>query len=796
MQPGTQFLSGKGTLTDDNNNGIWSTGILENDTLTIAPVNFWTESPTASTLIISASDLAGNTIDTLTLNYTVDSNTDRTPPVTTIVSPTKAEHNASFDVSFTCDDAQGSGCVKIWYTLDKKVPGSSGFIDLKNNNNPTLNLTNSVTLKFLAEDLAGNKEKTQSIDYIVENQNPVTNINLLESDGPFNAPIIVTLSCTDLPKAGNSGCRTITYTLGNNSPQIFTPNAAIPDIGININATTTLIYHSEDKAGNIETINSQLYVIDTVAPIFTMNPLSGSLVYELSQIIITFNDAMNTNPGSLAVGGDLGIESDGGTWSSSKTGINDILTIKPTTGWAIGTGKTMSIKAEDIAGNPVSTGLLTYTVLNSTLNDTGVTLCANTDSNGLVCNDLGDGTGIGSVGGTTLFPSQDAEIGRDNLAVKGQLLKLGSGRAGFDFTKLDAKGLPLSNQTEPYGSNPWSCVRDNVTGLIWEVKTPSGSGDLRETDATYTWYNSDSETNGGSPGTPNGGACLNIGKCDTEKYVDDIKTSQLCGLSNWRLPTKSEITSIVDFSIEIWNIGVSGPAIDLDYFPHTFSSSGKNYWYWTFNYAISSIQAMALESRGGSLSGRDFSNPIQVRLVSGGQGCKADNPITVPNKRFINHNDGTVTDKRTNLMWKRCPEGYDLSDNNTALEIWDDSCKQSVSAISAFTWQLALQHAQTMNNNGGYAAKTNWRVPNIKELVSLPYWGDGCYSQRIVGNSQMNIFPSPKPFPQPYPSYRSSTTGAYGPGDSSQSSWTLRRDDTGTDYKSANQQLRLVREAK
>jgi hypothetical protein len=53
----------------------------------------------------------------------------------------------------------------------------------------------------------------------------------------------------------------------------------------------------------------------------------------------------------------------------------------------------------------------------------------------------------------------------------------------FDFTKLGSTGNVLNIQnatwraggtgTEDAGTK-WSCVKDNHTGLIWEVKTDSG----------------------------------------------------------------------------------------------------------------------------------------------------------------------------------------------------------------------------------------------------------------------------------------------------------------------------------
>ena len=64
-------------------------------------------------------------------------------------------------------------------------------------------------------------------------------------------------------------------------------------------------------------------------------------------------------------------------------------------------------------------------------------------------------------------PSQDARYGRDAQA----MARIGGGEAGFDFTALNASG-----QTTPptSGATPHPCVRDNVTGLVWEVKTADG----------------------------------------------------------------------------------------------------------------------------------------------------------------------------------------------------------------------------------------------------------------------------------------------------------------------------------
>ncbi|MCI5163667.1 MAG: DUF1566 domain-containing protein [Candidatus Electrothrix sp. AX5] len=243
-----------------------------------------------------------------------------------------------------------------------------------------------------------------------------------------------------------------------------------------------------------------------------------------------------------------------------------------------------------VAGNPPS-------FIPSALNDTGITWGGDYSSgNNTSC------TGV-EIGAQDCSHGRDATYNDDS-----------DGHAGFSYTKLDSNGVPLTNQNADYATTPWACVRDNVTGLIWEVKTNDGG--LHDKDDRYNWYNTDPATNGGADGyaDDDGDVCYGYNSgdsatfCNTEAYVNRVNAAGWCGASDWRMPTRKELEGLVTYDR-------SSPAIDLDYFPNAVSSSvwsgspyaghASNAWYVSFNYGNSSYFY-----RGGNL---------YVRLVRGGQ---------------------------------------------------------------------------------------------------------------------------------------------------------------------------------
>ena len=251
----------------------------------------------------------------------------------------------------------------------------------------------------------------------------------------------------------------------------------------------------------------------------------------------------------------------------------------------------------------VSILLLTKTSAAS-LNDTGQSACYDAANIAVPCS----ATVAGDAGTN---PRQDARYGRDAAAGQGKLAKTGAGAAGFDFTKIANNGSALAaSSILGSAAADWACTNDNVTGLVWEIKTDSG---LRSRTHTYTWY-STAIDNGGDAGTVGtntcGGTLAAYGnQCNTQNYVLAVNAATLCGANDWRLPTRRELLSIV-------HLGATNPTIDTTYFPNTIAD-----WHWTSSTSASYPAAawLVLFYYGGSYADVKTYDYVFVRLVRGAQ---------------------------------------------------------------------------------------------------------------------------------------------------------------------------------
>ncbi|KHA62642.1 hypothetical protein NL53_00815 [Vibrio variabilis] len=204
-----------------------------------------------------------------------------------------------------------------------------------------------------------------------------------------------------------------------------------------------------------------------------------------------------------------------------------------------------------------------------------------------------NGTEFGESNTQPEYPNQDADFGLDISPD----MTHDDGRYGFSYSKFDIHGNLV-----PLTESKYHCVRDNTTGLYIENK-PSDPVDLpltrkavedeqkvqrddpdnyvypNEPDRNYvissenwqhstylyTWYEKDSALNGGSEGAKNMTMPEEVPidytcaisqdssgdrRCDTAAYLSQMNRFSICGFTDWRLPTPTEMKSLVSFNVD------------------------------------------------------------------------------------------------------------------------------------------------------------------------------------------------------------------------------------------------------
>jgi hypothetical protein len=237
------------------------------------------------------------------------------------------------------------------------------------------------------------------------------------------------------------------------------------------------------------------------------------------------------------------------------------------------------------------------------------------------------------------------------------------------FTKLDDHGNDLPDDAED-----WLMVRDNVTGLIWEVK--QAKDDIQDytnphdSDNTYTWYDTNPETNYGYTGTYNDGK-------NTEMFIKQINASRFGSFGDWRLPSIKELASLA--ALERYF-----PAIYQFYF-RGIQYGGLSAFYWSSTSSAGYTgDAWGVDFRFGYdniYCAKDSS--YYVRAVRGGQ-CRSFDHLVI-------NADQTVTDTSTGLIWS-----VDTSE-------------------TTMNWETALKYCE----NNSLADYSDWRLPEREALRSI-----------------------------------------------------------------------------
>jgi PKD repeat protein len=322
-----------------------------------------------------------------------------------------------------------------------------------------------------------------------------------------------------------------------------------------------------------------------VVPSGFNQPPAARMVLGVNSLALTVNASGSSDPdGSIA--SYVWNFGEGASASNNASGVTAAHT------YATPGSYLVTLLVTDNQGGPaVNQQKVTVTGL---LNDTGVTAsqCYEAGSNVLVsC----AGAGAGALNG-----AQDGMRGRDvtsNSAADGVL--------GFSYNMVG-------------GYAKTECVKDTITGLIWEGKTSDGG--LRDGAKVYTNYD-----NTAAAQFWNGSAYVNPTQpqidADTNAvgYKNAVNAGGLCGASDWRLPSVDELESLVVY-------GLSGPAIDTAWFPN---ASGTSFWSsstdveagyaYTAWYVSFSTGVVNSSDRGRAATGNPLLNNLRVRLVRTGQ---------------------------------------------------------------------------------------------------------------------------------------------------------------------------------
>jgi hypothetical protein len=228
------------------------------------------------------------------------------------------------------------------------------------------------------------------------------------------------------------------------------------------------------------------------------------------------------------------------------------------------------------------------------------------------------------------------------------------------------------NNAPSYTDNQDGTVSDNVTSLVWQ-QSPDTNGD-GSIDADDK-----------------------LSQSDAVSYCENLT---LGGQSDWRLPDIKTLYSLMDFSgedpssYEGSDTSSLVPFIDDSIFAFGYGDTSANeriidaQWATTTIYVyrvMSGSEAMfGLNLADGRIKGYPTSNKsYYVQCVRGNESYGKNS--------FVDNGDETISDSATNLMWQK-------SDN-----------------AESINWESAIGYCESLT----LAGKSDWRLPNAKELQSI-----------------------------------------------------------------------------
>jgi hypothetical protein len=374
-------------------------------------------------------------------------------------------------------------------------------------------------------------------------------------------------------------------------------------IGLLLVSTVIVSCGGEDGAIIIPASSVVSGSAETTLPILSPSVVSGNAKITLNWIGLTNTASYTVCHATQSLGNPADLANcsahTNGTLIQNQTGSSHTVT-----GLTNGTTYYFALMAVDTTGNESQPSAQVSATPTTRINDTGITFGGNYPTGNNRTENNPDCTGDTNA-------EQDCSHGRDVTNNDDS-----DGHAGFSFTKLDASGNTLS-ETGGADGIAWSCVQDNVTGLVWEVKTNAADGvGLHDKADKYNWYSTNSSTNGGAVGyaDADGNICEGYVNgqlatyCNTQAFTARVNAVVLCGAADWRLPTITELMGIA-------NNGTTNPSIDTRYFPNTEVA-----YYWSSSpYASNDDRAWVVYFSKGDDANGPRDDGYRIRLVRSGQ---------------------------------------------------------------------------------------------------------------------------------------------------------------------------------
>ncbi len=270
----------------------------------------------------------------------------------------------------------------------------------------------------------------------------------------------------------------------------------------------------------------------------------------------------------------------------------------------------------------------------------------------------------------------------------------------------DAAGAPLT------GCRGTGQDGETSTGAAWPEPRFRDNGDRTVTDRlTGLSWTSNADPAGGP-----------VTWQEALDRVADMNRRKHLGHGDWRLPNVNELESLTSMR----------PDLSAWLASRGFDNVRKEYYWTSSSYSSYPACAWSVGMHGGIVTGRDkrdsgylwpvrsappgtialpATGQVSCRDAAGkivpcggtGQDAETRAGISWPAPRFAETGDGTVLDRLTGLVWSgdgRAPGPVECGPGTRK------------------TWQEALDHVACLNA-GRYLGKSDWRLPNRKELASL-----------------------------------------------------------------------------